>query len=142
MKRILSLAVAASMLLSAIPAMAETATEATYIPAPYNAEEVDPTKTYLEPVFYQNENGPTIGVTTVGVIQQDGLYFKDSDNDHELDAFEDWRLPAEERAADMVTKMTLTEQAGFVLNALMVMPGSKTLADVKNETAPSIPPRL
>ena len=79
MKRILSLAVAASMLLSAIPAMAETATEATYIPAPYNAEEVDPTKTYLEPVFYQNENGPTIGVTTVGVIQQDGLYFKDSD---------------------------------------------------------------
>ena len=43
MKRILSLAVAASMLLSAIPAMAETATEATYIPAPYNAEEVDPT---------------------------------------------------------------------------------------------------
>ncbi len=90
MKRILSLAVAASMLLSAIPAMAETATEATYIPAPYNAEEVDPTKTYLEPVFYQNENGPTIGVTTVGVIQQDGLYFKDSDNDHELDAFEDW----------------------------------------------------
>lgn len=37
MKRILSLAVAASMLLSAIPAMAETATEATYIPAPYNA---------------------------------------------------------------------------------------------------------
>lgn len=133
MKRILSLAVAASMLLSAIPAMAETATKATYIPAPYNAEEVNPTKTYLEPVFYQNENGPTIGVTTVGVIQQDGLYFKDSDNDHELDAFEDWRLPAEERAADMVTKMTLTEQAGFVLNALMVMPGSKTLADVKNE---------
>ena len=91
MKRILSLAVAASMLLTAIPAMAETATKATYIPAPYNAEEVDPTKTYLEPVFYQNENGPTIGVTTVGVIQQDGLYFKDSDNDHELDAFEDWR---------------------------------------------------
>ena len=133
MKRILSLAVAASMLLSAIPAMAETATKATYIPAPYNAEEVHPTKTYLEPVFYQNENGPTIGVTTVGVIQQDGLYFKDSDNDHELDTFEDWRLPAEERAADMVTKMTLTEQAGFVLNALMVMPGSKTLADVKNE---------
>ena len=45
MKRILSLAVAASMLLTAIPAMAETATKATYIPAPYNAEEVNPTKT-------------------------------------------------------------------------------------------------
>ena len=133
MKRILSLAVAASMLLSAIPAMAETTTEATYIPAPYNAEEVNPTKTYLEPVFYQNENGPTIGVTTVGVIYQDGLYFKDSDNDHELDVFEDWRLPAEERAADMVTKMTLAEQAGFVLNSLMVMPGSNSLEAATNE---------
>lgn len=121
------------MLLSAIPAMAETANEATYIPAPYNAEEVNPTKTYLEPVFYQNENGPTIGVTTVGVIYQDGLYFKDSDNDHELDVFEDWRLPAEERAADMVTKMTLAEQAGFVLNSLMVMPGSNSLEAATNE---------
>ena len=133
MKRILSLAVAASMLLSAIPAMAETTTEATYIPAPYNAEEVNPTKTYLEPVFYQNENGPNIGVTTVGVIYQDGLYFKDSDNDHELDVFEDWRLPAEERAADMVTKMTLAEQAGFVLNSLMVMPVSNSLEAATNE---------
>lgn len=132
MKRILSAVVAASMLLSAIPAMAETA-EATYIPAPYNAEEVNPTATYLEPVFYQNENGPTIGVTTVGVIYQDGLYFKDSDNDHELDVFEDWRLPAEERAADMVTKMTLAEQAGFVLNSLMVMPGSNSLEAATNE---------
>ena len=55
MKRILSLAVAASMLLSAIPAMAETATAATYIPAPYNAEGVEPTKTYPEPVVDQDE---------------------------------------------------------------------------------------
>lgn len=132
MKRILSAIIVAAMLLSMVPAaLGESGT--TYIPAPYNAAEVDPTATYLEPVFYENENGPTIGVTTVGVIQQDGLYFKDSDNDGELDVFEDWREDASVRAADMVTKMTLMEQAGFVMNALMVMPVSKTLEEVKNE---------
>lgn len=131
MKRILSAMLVAAMLLSMVPAAVAEGT--TYIPAPYNAAEVDPTVTYLEPVFYENENGPTIGVTTVGVLQVDGLYFKDSDNDQELDVFEDWRLDDATRAADMVTKMTLMEQAGFVMNALMVSPVSKTLAEVKNE---------
>ena len=35
---------------------------------------------YLEPVFYENEDGPTIGVVYTGVIKTDGLYFKDSNN--------------------------------------------------------------
>ena len=141
MKRILSTFLAAAMLASVVPAsLAEGGAE--YIPAPYNAEEVDPTKTYLEPVYYENENGPTIGVTTVGVIKQDGLYFKDLNNNHELDVFEDWRQDAETRAADMVTKMTLTEQAGFVLNALMVQPVSKTLAEVKNEDGTIDPAKI
>ena len=132
MKRILSTITAAAMLLSMVPSsLAESGAE--YIAAPYNAAEVDPTKTYLEPAFYENEDGPTIGVTTVGVIKVDGKYFKDSDNDQELDTFEDWRLTAEERAADLVTKMTLMEQAGFVMNALFMNPVNAKLADVKNE---------
>lgn len=131
MKRTLSAILVAAMLLSVAPAA--LGEESTYIPAPYDAAQVDPTVTYLEPAFYENENGPTIGVTTVGVIQQDGLYFKDSDNDHELDPFEDWRLDAETRAADMVSKMTLQGQAGFVMNSLMINPVSRTLAEVKNE---------
>lgn len=141
MKRFLSTIIVAAMLLSMMPAaVAESAAE--YIPSPYNAAEVDPTKTYLEPAFYENENGPTIGVTTVGVIKQDGLYFKDSDNDHELDVFEDWRVDAETRAADMVTKLTLLEQAGFVLNSLMVNPVSKTLEEVKNEDGAIDPAKI
>ena len=53
-----------------------------YIPAPYVLEEGDKINDfYLEPVLFQNENGPTIGVTTCGVIVKDGLYFKDMDND-------------------------------------------------------------
>ena len=132
MKRILSTIMIAALLLSMVPSvLAESGAE--YIAAPYNAAEVDPTVTYLEPAFYENENGPTIGVTTVGVIKVDGLYFKDSNNNHELDVFEDWREDVSVRAADLVTKMTLMEQAGFVMNALMLQPVSKTLAEVKNE---------
>ncbi len=104
-----------------------------YIPAPYDPNEVDPTVTYLEPVFYENENGPTIGVTTVGVLVVDGAYFKDLNNNRELDVFEDWRNDARTRAADMVSKMTLEDQAGFVVNALMTNPGVNTLAAAKNE---------
>ena len=81
MKRIVSLFVALALVLSLVPAVVA---EESYIPAPYDPNEVDPTVTYMEPVFYQNENGPTIGVTTVGVIVQDGLYFKDLNNNKEL----------------------------------------------------------
>ena len=40
-----------------------------YIPAPYVLEEGEQINDfYLEPVLFHNENGPTIGVTTCGVI--------------------------------------------------------------------------
>lgn len=65
-----------------------------------NAEIAGP-KEYLEPKFYANGEGePTIGVTYVGVIVEDGKYFKDSDNDKELDVFEGMTLV--ERAATMI----------------------------------------
>ncbi len=141
MKRILSAILVAAMLLSMVPAAVAEGTD--YIPAPYNAAEVDPTVTYLEPAFYANGEGePVIGVTTVGVNVVDGKYFKDSDNDHELDVFEDWRLDDATRAADMVTKMTLMEQAGFVMNALMVNPVSKKLDEVKNEDGTINPAKI
>ena len=142
MKRFLSLLMAASLLIGMIPASVAENAESSYIAAPYNAAEVNPVSTYLEPVFYENENGPTIGVTTVGVISQDGLYFKDSNNNGELDVFEDWRLDAETRAKDMVTKMTLMEQAGFVMNALVVTPVSRTLAEAKKEDGTIDPAKI
>ena len=86
MKNFLRAALAAAMLLSMVPAcLAESGAE--YIAAPYNAAEVDPTVTYLAPVYFVNEHGPTIGVTTDGGRKQDGLYFKDSKNNQQLDVF-------------------------------------------------------
>ena len=131
MRRFISLFAVIALLVSLCPAV--LADGDNYIPAPYDPAEVDPTVTYMEPVFYENENGPTIGVTTVGVIESEGLYFKDLNNNKELDPFEDWRLDAKERATDMVSKMALEDQAGFVFNALAITPNVPKLDLAKNE---------
>ena len=115
MKRIISLFAVLALVLSLVPA---AFAEDGYIPAPYDPAVVDPTVTYLEPVFYENETGPTIGVTTVGVIVKDGLYFKDLNNNKELDPSEDWRLDAKTRATDLVSKMELVDQAGIECSAV------------------------
>ena len=75
-----ALTFAMSLTSTAYAAEAETEAKAEgYIPAPYTVEEgADGPTEYLEPVFYENEDGPTIGVTMVGVINEDGKYFKDS----------------------------------------------------------------
>ena len=131
MKRIISFLAALMLVMSLIPAA--FAAEDGYIAAPYDPNEVDPTATYLEPAFYANENGPTIGVTTVGVIVKDGLYFKDLNNNKELDPAEDWRLDAKTRAADLVSKLSLEDQAGFLFNALAITPGVPKLDMAKKE---------
>ena len=105
-----------------------------YIPAPYVLETGEKINDlYLEPVLFHNENGPTIGVTTCGVIVQDGLYFKDMDNDGVLSPYEDWRNTPEVRAADMVKHLPLKQQAGLVLNTLWNTPLSMTRAGAKDE---------
>ncbi len=130
MKKFVSILAVLALVLSLIPA---AVAEDSYIPAPYDPNEVDPAVTYLEPVYYQNENGPTIGVTTVGVIVQDGLYFRDLNNNKVLDPAEDWRLDARTRAADLVTGLSLEDQAGFLFNALAITPGVPKLDMAKNE---------
>ena len=132
MKRFLSLAIALMMVLSMVPAMAEGVE---YIPAPYTlAEGENIFDIYLEPVVYANGEGePTIGVTTVGVLKVDGKFFKDSNNNKQLDTFEDWRLPAEERANAIVETLTMEQMASFIFNNLYCNPLVKTLAETKKE---------
>ncbi len=112
----------------------EEAASADYIPAPYeiDAEMQGPTE-YLDPVFYENENGPTIGVTLVGVIVEDGQYFKDSNNDGVLDPYEDWRLDTETRVADLLTKMTTQQRLGLTFNQLMCTPSAESAEDCYDE---------
>ena len=131
MKRFLSLAIALVMVLSMVPAVAEVE----YIAAPYTlAEGENIFDIYLEPVVYANGEGePTIGVTTTGVLKVDGKYFKDSNNNQQLDTFEDWRLPAEERANAMVETLTKEQMASFIFNNLYCNPLNKTVEESKGE---------
>ena len=51
----------------------------------------------------------------MGLIEQDGLFFKDLSRDGKLDKYEDWRLSPEERAKDLASKMTVEQMAGLML---------------------------
>lgn len=114
-----------------------------YIPAPYVLEEGEQINDfYLEPVYFTNENGPTIGVTTCGVIVQDGLFFKDMDNSGKLDPYKDWRLDPETRARDMVEHLRLDQQAGLVLNTLWNTPMVPTREEAKDENGELVMSRI
>src|SRR5690606_41809375 len=58
---------------------------------------------------------PIFGVRSRSIIEIDGLRFRDLDGDGQLAPYEDWRLSAQVRAADLVGRMTLAEKAGLML---------------------------
>lgn len=60
---------------------------------------------------------PEIIARAKPVLEIGGLRFKDLNANGQLDRYEDWRLPAEVRAADLVGRMTLPEKAGMMLIA-------------------------
>lgn len=62
--------------------------------------------------YYTNENGPQIGTVSRGIIEQDGLIFKDIDGTGTLTKVNDWRVPAEERAEAYVQVLGLEEKLG------------------------------
>ena len=65
--------------------------------------------------YYSNPNGPTLGVTSAPVLEIGGLYFKDLARRGELLPYEDWRLTAEERAADLAERLSIPEIAGLMM---------------------------
>ena len=91
-KKAVAIALCAMMLVSCVPAM---------------GEEAQVERHYIEPTWVENQNGPTIGYTVKGVVEVDGKYSKDSNGNGELDPYENWELSDEERAKDLVTRMTI-----------------------------------
>ena len=69
----------------------------------------------MEIKYVKNENGPVLGLAKIGVIEKDGLFFKDMDATGELKPFEDWRLPAAARAKDLAARLSIEEIAGLML---------------------------
>ena len=70
----------------------------------------------MEYRIWHNENGPDIGCgPSRGVIEQDGLFFRNLEGTGELLPYEDWRLTPEERAKDLADRLTVEEIAGLML---------------------------
>lgn len=65
--------------------------------------------------LYHNENGKTIGTSSCPIIEVDGYIFKDFEGTNELVPYEDWRLDAETRAADLASRLSVEEIAGLMM---------------------------
>lgn len=65
-----------------------------------------------------NPKGPTLGYSTasgVSILTVNGLHFKDLNKNGKLDPYEDWRLPVDQRAKDLASKMSIDQIAGLML---------------------------
>ncbi len=65
-----------------------------------------------------NEGGKNIAYSPnsgVKILEVDGYAFKDLNGNGILDPYEDWRLPVEERVADLASRMTIEQIAGLML---------------------------
>ncbi|MCW5965515.1 MAG: glycoside hydrolase family 3 C-terminal domain-containing protein [Bryobacterales bacterium] len=75
-----------------------------------------------------NGGGKSLGYATssgVKLLTKDGFAFKDLNRNGELDKYEDWRLPSEERARDLASKMSVKQIAGLMLySAHQAIPGA------------------
>lgn len=90
-KRIVSLVLAALLVLGVLPAAAEDA-----------------------PVQ------PELEARVKDIIEVDGLQFKDLNDNGELDPYEDWRLTAEERADDLLSQMDVDQQVYQMVHLTLV----------------------
>ena len=58
---------------------------------------------------------PDIEARSVDLLYDDGLAFKDLNNNGQIDPYEDWRQPVDTRVADLLSQMTLREKTGMLM---------------------------
>lgn len=69
-------------------------------------------------IYVKNHGGKDIAYSKesgVSILEVDGFAFKDLNGNGVLDPYEDWRLPIEERIADLSRQMTIEQIAGLML---------------------------
>ena len=67
-----------------------------------------------------NNGGKTLSysrLSGVKILTVDGFAFKDLNKNGKLDPYEDWRLPARERARDLAQRMSIEQIAGLMLHS-------------------------
>ncbi len=65
---------------------------------------------------------PNVEGRNAEIIIVEKYQFKDLNKNGELDPYEDWRLPADERIANLVSLMTLEEKVGLMCHPNMAVP--------------------
>lgn len=66
---------------------------------------------------------PVLGYRNAPLLKINNLEFKDLNRNQKLDRYEDWRLPAEARIKDLLSRMTLEEKIGFMIISTTRMAG-------------------
>ncbi|MBO4850655.1 MAG: glycoside hydrolase family 3 C-terminal domain-containing protein [Prevotella sp.] len=69
-------------------------------------------------MMVSQRGGPTLGyspLSGVKLLTVDGFAFMDLNRNDSLDAYEDWRLTPQERAADLASQLLIEEIAGLML---------------------------
>ena len=69
-----------------------------------------------ESAFSQDYEQPKLSAVAIEILEVDGYQFKDLNKNGELDAYEDWRLPVEDRIDDLLSQMTIEEKAGMMMH--------------------------
>ncbi len=64
--------------------------------------------------YYENQDGPVIGVSSKPVIERDGLYYKDLVGDGVWREYYDWHKEPVERAEALVKEMSPEEKIGLI----------------------------
>ena len=59
---------------------------------------------------------PELGARKSEILTEGKYQFKDLNKNGQVDPYEDWRLPMEERIADLVSQMTLEEKVGLMFH--------------------------
>jgi beta-glucosidase len=60
---------------------------------------------------------PRIEARKAPVLTTDALQFRDLNKNGTLDRYEDWRLPLDQRVADLISKMTVEEKVGLMIHS-------------------------
>lgn len=69
---------------------------------------------------------PELGYRSVEILLEGRFQFKDLNKNGRLDPYEDWRLKAEDRASDLLSRMTIDEKIGFMIISQINMGPSGT----------------
>ncbi len=64
---------------------------------------------------HDSRRRPAVEARSVELLYDDGLPFKDLNQNGRIDIYEDWRQPVEARVADLVSQMTQAEKAGMLM---------------------------